>query len=258
MKKTFSTMAAAAVLMASTAIAPAMAQTSDPAAPASPAAPADPAMKPMTGTDGAPAAGASSTDNAAAPETDTSTDTAATPATPGADASTDTAATPETDATTDTAATPSTDASTDTAAASGSYLTEQSETQISANDYIGKSVYNAEDESVGDINDLILEKDGGIVAAVIGVGGFLGIGEKDVAVPMENISMTRDMENNNEIRLTTTETKDSLNAAPEFMTLEDQQAAADAATTDTTTTSSTGAATPMPNATTPPTAEGNN
>ena len=246
MKKTFSTMAAAAVLMASTAIAPAIAQTSDPAAPAAPAAPADPAMKPMTGTDGAPAAGASSTDNAAAPEADTSTDTAATPATPGADASTDTAATP------------SADASTDTAAASGSYLTEQSETQISANDYIGKSVYTAEDESVGDINDLILEQDGGIVAAVIGVGGFLGIGEKDVAVPMENISMTRDMENNNEIRLTTTETKDSLNAAPEFMTLEDQQAAADAATTDTTTTSSTGAATPMPNATTPPTAEGNN
>jgi Uncharacterized conserved protein len=225
MKKTLSTMAAAAVLMASTAIAPAMAQTSDPAAPAapaSPAAPADPAVKPMDGAATAPAGGATSTDSAAAPEAD---------------------------------------ASTDTAAASGSYLTEQSETQISANDYIGKPVYNAADESIGDVNDLILEEQGGIVAAVIGVGGFLGIGEKDVAVPMDKISMTRDAENNNEVRLTTTETAESLKAAPEFMTLDDQQAATDAATTDTTTTSSTGtgAGTAMPNnATTPPTAEGNN
>lgn len=215
MKKTFSTMAAAAVLMASTAIAPAMAQTSDPAAPASPAAPADPAMKPMTGTDAAPAAGASSTDNAAAPEADTSTDTAATPATPGADTSTDTAATPDADATTDTAATPSTDASTDTAAASGSYLTEQSETQISANDYIGKSVYTAEDESVGDINDLILEQDGGIVAAVIGVGGFLGIGEKSVAVDF--LSLEHSVAADNTWRWVLPTTAEALEAAPEFV-----------------------------------------
>jgi sporulation protein YlmC with PRC-barrel domain len=66
-------------------------------------------------------------------------------------------------------------------------LTEQAETQISANDYIGKPVYNAEDKSIGDVNDLIMEEDGGIVAAVIGVGGFLGIGEKSVAVPWNQL-----------------------------------------------------------------------
>ena len=190
-------------------------------------------MKPMDDPATAPAGGATSTDSAAAPAAGASTDSAAAPAA---------------------------DASTDSAAASGSYITEQSETQISANDYIGKSVYNAEDESIGDVNDLILEEQGGIVAAVIGVGGFLGIGEKDVAVPMDKITMTRDAENNNEVRLTTTETAESLKAAPEFMTLEDQQAAADSTATDTTTTSSTGtgAGTAMPNnATTPPTAEGN-
>ncbi|WP_210049250.1 PRC-barrel domain-containing protein [Neorhizobium petrolearium] len=185
MKKTLSTMAAA-ILLASTAIAPAFAQTqpTPPAspAPATPAAPSDPAVKPA-----------------------------------------------------DSAATPAPNTGSDMAAASGAYLTEQTETQISANDYIGKPIYNAEDKSIGDVNDLIMEENGGIVAAVVGVGGFLGIGEKDVAVPMDKITMTRDAENNNEVRLTTTETAEALKAAPEFKTLADQQAE-----TDRTTTSSTG------------------
>src|SRR5690606_17461751 len=113
--------------------------------------------------------------------------------------------------------------------ASGAYITEQSETQVSVNDYIGKVVYNAENASVGNITDLILEEDGGIVAAIIGVGGFLGIGQKDVAVPIDNITITRDASDNNEVRLTTTETVESLKAAPEFKTLDDQQAESDAA-----------------------------
>lgn len=185
MKKTLSTMAAVA-LLASTAIAPAFAQTqpTPPAspAPAAPAAPTAPAAKPA-----------------------------------------------------DSAATPAPKTGTDTAAASGSYLTEQAENQVSANDYIGKSVYNAENKSIGDVNDIILEENGGIVAAVIGVGGFLGIGEKEVALPMDKITMTRDAQNNNEVRLTTTETAEALQAAPEFKTLADKQAE-----TDRTTTSSTG------------------
>jgi len=142
-------------------------------------------------------------------------------------------------------------ASTTSAAASGEYITQQSETQVSANDYIGKAIYNAENNSIGDVNDLILEENGGIVAAVVGVGGFLGIGEKDVAVPMSKLTMARD-ENNN-VRLTTTETADSLKAAPEFKTLSDQQAEMRSNATDTTTTSSTGGAAPAGNATTPST-----
>ncbi|MFB9950428.1 PRC-barrel domain-containing protein [Rhizobium puerariae] len=190
MKKTLSTMAAA-ILLASTAIAPVSAQT-QPTPPASPA-PATPA-----------------------------------PATPAAPS--------------DPAAKPA-----DSAAASGGYLTEQAETQISANDYIGKPVYNAEDKSIGDVNDLILEENGGIVAAVIGVGGFLGIGEKDVALPMDKITMTRDAENNNEVRLTTTETAEALQTAPEFKTLADKQAETDRTTTSSTSTqmpASGGATTP--------------
>ncbi|TKT42616.1 photosystem reaction center subunit H, partial [Rhizobiaceae bacterium LC148] len=102
--------------------------------------------------------------------------------------------------------------------------------------------YNPNNESIGDVNDLIIEEDGGVVAAVVGVGGFLGIGEKDVAVPMDKITMSRDAENN-QVRLTTSETAEALQAAPEFMTLEDQRAAQDATTTSSTT---GGTTTPAP------------
>lgn len=121
--------------------------------------------------------------------------------------------------------------STTSAAADASYLTEQSETQVSANDYIGKQIYNSGDESIGKVNDLIMEENGGIVAAVVGVGGFLGIGAKDVALPMSKVTMTRDAANNNDVRLTTTETAEALQSAPEFKTLGDKQAETDATTT---------------------------
>lgn len=206
MKKTLSTMAAAAVLMASTAIAPAFAQSSTTAPATTPnAQQMDTTMPKASGTTNSGAM--NGTTGTAAPTT--------------------------------------------SAAASGEYITQQSETQVSANDYIGKAIYNAENNSIGDVNDLILEENGGIVAAVVGVGGFLGIGEKDVAVPMSKLTMARD-ENNN-VRLTTTETADSLKAAPEFKTLSDQQAEMRSNATDTTTTSSTGGAAPAGNATTPST-----
>ncbi|WP_312222260.1 PRC-barrel domain-containing protein [Rhizobium rhizoryzae] len=205
MKKTLSTMAAAAVLMASTAIAPAFAQSSTTAPAAAPNAQQMDTTMPK----------ASGTTNSGAMNSTSGT------------------------------------ASTTSAAASGEYITQQSETQVSANDYIGKAIYNAENNSIGDVNDLILEENGGIVAAVVGVGGFLGIGEKDVAVPMSKLTMARD-ENNN-VRLTTTETADSLKAAPEFKTLSDQQAEMRSNATDTTTTSSTNGAAPAGNATTPST-----
>lgn len=132
---------------------------------------------------------------------------------------------------------PAADPATDAAAATpDTYLTEQAETQISANTYIGQSVYNSADESIGSISDLILEKDGGITAAVIGVGGFLGIGEKAVAVPFNNITVTQ-APDGGEVKLTTTETAETLQAAPEFKTL--SQKVAEREQVDTSTTSST-------------------
>ncbi len=137
---------------------------------------------------------------------------------------------------------------TDTAAATpDTYLTEQAPTQISANTYIGQSVYNSADESIGSISDLIMEKDGGITAAVIGVGGFLGIGEKAVAVPFNNITVNQ-APDGGEVKLTTTETAETLQAAPEFKTLSEK--VAETEQVDTSTTSST-TTTPVAPATEP-------
>jgi len=56
-----------------------------------------------------------------------------------------------------------------------------------ASKVVGLSVYNDKNESVGSINDLLTDKNGKIVAVVIGVGGFLGVGEHLVAVPFEKV-----------------------------------------------------------------------
>src|SRR5258708_21937071 len=54
-----------------------------------------------------------------------------------------------------------------------------------ASKLVGLSVYNDNNESIGSINDMLTEKDGKIKAVVIGVGGFLGIGEHLIAIPYE-------------------------------------------------------------------------
>ncbi|MCJ8518072.1 hypothetical protein ABID21_001042 [Pseudorhizobium tarimense] len=51
-------------------------------------------------------------------------------------------------------------------------------------DFQGKAVYGSDGESIGEINDVLVSQDGSVNAVIIGVGGFLGIGEKDVAVDM--------------------------------------------------------------------------
>ncbi|WP_375788213.1 PRC-barrel domain-containing protein [Bradyrhizobium sp. Pha-3] len=56
-----------------------------------------------------------------------------------------------------------------------------------ASKVVGLSVYNDKSESVGSINDLLMDKDGAIKAVVIGVGGFLGVGEHLVAVPLDKV-----------------------------------------------------------------------
>ena len=56
-----------------------------------------------------------------------------------------------------------------------------------ASKMVGLSVYNDKNESIGSINDMLADKDGKIKAVVIGVGGFLGVGEHLVAIPFEKV-----------------------------------------------------------------------
>jgi sporulation protein YlmC with PRC-barrel domain len=59
-----------------------------------------------------------------------------------------------------------------------------------ASKVVGLNVYNAQNENVGSINDLLMDKSGGIKAAVISVGGFLGMGAHLVAVPFDKMKFS--------------------------------------------------------------------
>jgi sporulation protein YlmC with PRC-barrel domain len=56
-----------------------------------------------------------------------------------------------------------------------------------ASKLVGVNVYNDANEKVGDINDVILDKSGKASKVILGVGGFLGVGEHYVAVPFEKL-----------------------------------------------------------------------
>lgn len=79
---------------------------------------------------------------------------------------------------------------------------------LSVKKMIGESVHNENDEKVGDITDVILGSDGTATNVVIGAGGFLGMGQHDVAIPFDEIQRSGD-------RLTLSGyTKDQLKALP--------------------------------------------
>lgn len=72
------------------------------------------------------------------------------------------------------------------------YLTSQADGNWRASKMIGLGVYNEQNQKVGDINDVLFDRDGKASAVVIGVGGFLGLGERNVAVSYDDLkwSMT--------------------------------------------------------------------
>jgi sporulation protein YlmC with PRC-barrel domain len=75
------------------------------------------------------------------------------------------------------------------------------------------TVYDPKDTKIGDIEDVLLDKSGKVTGLVLGVGGFLGAGEKDVIVPFTAVKNTK---KNDKWWLTLDETKDDLENAPGF------------------------------------------
>ncbi len=61
-----------------------------------------------------------------------------------------------------------------------------------ASKLVGLSVYNDNNESLGSINDLLMDKDGNIKGVVLGVGGFLGVGEHLVAIPFDKMKFVNE------------------------------------------------------------------
>ena len=90
-----------------------------------------------------------------------------------------------------------------------------------ATELIGRSVVNTADETIGDVNDLVTDGSGKTIAAVIGVGGFLGIGEKDVAIRFEDLRFARD--GDNDIKVTVNIDKTALTSSPDYQSLDEQE-----------------------------------
>lgn len=211
----------ATALSLSLGLAPALAQDTPP--------PADTETEVPGATDTPPAGGMDDTgpddgmgaDTADDPAMDDDLDTADDPA---MDDDLDTADDPALDDDMDTADDPALDDDTDTAADAGpatvEFIAMQETGQWLAEDYIGTSVRNAQDEELGNINDLLVDEDGTVVGAVIGVGGFLGIGQKSVAVNFDAIDEI--VNDDGSLELSMDADRETLENAPDFERLSDQ------------------------------------
>jgi hypothetical protein len=105
----------------------------------------------------------------------------------------------------------------------GQILVQDANTVLAKQELIGQTVYAPDKAKVGSISDLILSKDGKSVDGfVIGVGGFLGIGEKSVALKMDRLKMTSGPEG--AMQLAMDVTKEELTNAPSFKSKRDQNA----------------------------------
>ena len=108
------------------------------------------------------------------------------------------------------------------------FVAEQSADQWLSSDLVGTAFVTANDEKLGEISDIVLDRQGMISAAVIDVGGFLGIGAKPVAVSFQSLTMAP---TESGPRIVVALTKEELNQAPQFRTLEETRASTPAART---------------------------
>jgi hypothetical protein len=102
------------------------------------------------------------------------------------------------------------------------FIEVQDEAQFLADEeVIGKEVVNVGDEEVGTIADLVMDQDQKLVGVVLSVGGFLGIGGKWVAIPVDRIDFPTD---DQPARLLVAVTEEQLTNAPDFMTRDEVEA----------------------------------
>ena len=97
------------------------------------------------------------------------------------------------------------------AAVTGDFLQTLPRDALLVSNLHKQSIYDPNEKKVGKVEDLLLDRSGNVEAVIISVGGFLGIGDKEVAVPFEAIKAT---EKESKIWLTINATKDALKSAP--------------------------------------------
>jgi sporulation protein YlmC with PRC-barrel domain len=74
----------------------------------------------------------------------------------------------------------------------GTFLSVQSSNQWRSTQMLGMPVFDRAGEKIGSIGDLVIGQDGAIQAIVIALGGFLGVGEKNIAVSLREMTISRD------------------------------------------------------------------
>jgi sporulation protein YlmC with PRC-barrel domain len=102
-------------------------------------------------------------------------------------------------------------------ARSAKFINSQHQDQYLASKFKGTDVIGSDDKKIGDVSDILFDKDGKIEAYVIGVGGFLGIGSKDVALaPTAFQVVPGDKSKSQSDKLRLSMTKDELKNAANF------------------------------------------
>jgi len=89
----------------------------------------------------------------------------------------------------------------------------QTAEELRTSKLVGSKVYNTANENIGSIEDIVLKPDGSMDEVVLSVGGFLGMGDKYVAVPFSDLKIARD---GSSLKIVTNGTKDSLKALPAY------------------------------------------
>ncbi|HTP93928.1 MAG TPA: PRC-barrel domain-containing protein [Xanthobacteraceae bacterium] len=84
---------------------------------------------------------------------------------------------------------------------------------VTVTDWYKQDIYDPSNSKIGSVSDVLVGPNGQIDALIVGVGGFLGAGEKDVAVNFNAVKQTM---KDNKVYLTMNTTKDALKSAPGF------------------------------------------
>jgi sporulation protein YlmC with PRC-barrel domain len=88
----------------------------------------------------------------------------------------------------------------------------QSAAAVTAEELQNTPIMNANDESIGDVNRVVIGQNGEVKQVIVGVGGFLGIGERNVAIEYDKLSIGKDADGN--VKITTELTKQDLENMP--------------------------------------------
>jgi sporulation protein YlmC with PRC-barrel domain len=92
---------------------------------------------------------------------------------------------------------------------------EVAATDLTSESLTGATVYGRDDQSIGEVSDLVLTDDGQVQSAIVDVGGFLGMGEKPVQLDLTDLDIVREVDGD-EVRIYIAMTREQVEALPNY------------------------------------------